>query len=146
MVRSLRRRCDPRLVYMHDAGGTGAGRLAAEGRTCMSPAPDRQMLETMYHRMAVARAIERTMERHVRDKAFSGWWHPGEGQEAAPIGATAARAAGMRLIALTTTHRTDQLEPASLIVPDLTHLVVRVAERTNRASRSSSALEIDRRG
>ena len=30
------------------------------------------------------------MERHVRDKPFSGWWHPGEGQEAAPIGATAA--------------------------------------------------------
>ena len=56
----------------------------------MSPAPDREMLEAMYHRMAISRAIERTMERHVRDKPFSGWWHPGEGQEAAPIGATAA--------------------------------------------------------
>jgi len=63
--------------------------------------------------------------------------------EDAPIGATAARAAGMRLIALTTTHRADQLEPADLIVPDLTHLVVRAVERTNGASGSSSGLEID---
>jgi len=30
------------------------------------------------------------MEKHVREQPFSGWWHPGEGQEAAPIGATAA--------------------------------------------------------
>jgi len=56
----------------------------------MSTALDTLQLETMYHRMAIARAIERTMERHVREKPFSGWWHPGEGQEAAPIGATAA--------------------------------------------------------
>ena len=62
--------------------------------------------------------------------------------EDAPIGATAARAAGMRLIALTTTHRADQLEPADLIVPDLTHLAVRVLERTNGASGSSAGLEI----
>src|SRR5262245_31410719 len=53
-------------------------------------APDTALLESMYHRMCVARAIERTMERHTREKPFSGWWHPGEGQEAAPIGATAA--------------------------------------------------------
>ncbi len=66
--------------------------------------------------------------------------------EDAPIGATAARAAGMRLIALTTTHRADQLEPADLIVPDLTHVVVRVVERTNGASGSSAGLEIDRLG
>jgi pyruvate dehydrogenase E1 component alpha subunit len=52
--------------------------------------PDAALLEQMYHRMAVARAIERTMERHTREKPFSGWWHPGEGQEAASIGATAA--------------------------------------------------------
>ena len=62
--------------------------------------------------------------------------------EDAPIGASAARAAGMRLIALTTTHRADQLEPADLIVPDLTHLAVRVLERTNGASGSSAGLEI----
>ncbi|MFL5619588.1 MAG: HAD family hydrolase [Gemmatimonadaceae bacterium] len=65
--------------------------------------------------------------------------------EDAPIGASAARAAGMRLIALTTTHRADQLKPADLIVPDLTHLSVRIVERTNSAMGSSARLEIDRR-
>jgi sugar-phosphatase len=64
--------------------------------------------------------------------------------EDAPIGAAAARAAGMRLIALTTTHRADQLEPADLIVPDLTHLSVRIVERTNGSAGSSAMLEIDR--
>lgn len=48
------------------------------------------LLEAMYHRMAIARAIETLMLRHVREHRFSGWWHPGEGQEAAPIGASAA--------------------------------------------------------
>jgi mannitol-1-/sugar-/sorbitol-6-phosphatase len=66
--------------------------------------------------------------------------------EDAPIGATAARAAGMRLIALTTTHRADELGPADLILPDLTHLAVNIVERTNGANRSSSRLEIARRG
>jgi sugar-phosphatase len=65
--------------------------------------------------------------------------------EDAPIGAAAARAAGMRLIALTTTHRADQLEPADLILPDLTHLSVRVVERTNDAHATQRRLEIDRR-
>jgi TPP-dependent pyruvate/acetoin dehydrogenase alpha subunit len=57
-----------------------------------SPAPrlSPALLEVLYQRMAVARAIEQLMAQHVRDKPFSGWWHPGEGQEAAPIGATAA--------------------------------------------------------
>ena len=49
-----------------------------------------ELLERMYSRMVVARRIERIMERHTRERPFSGWWHPGEGQEAAPIGATAA--------------------------------------------------------
>ncbi|MDE2436836.1 MAG: thiamine pyrophosphate-dependent dehydrogenase E1 component subunit alpha [Sphingomonadales bacterium] len=53
-------------------------------------APKTALLEDMFHKMAVARAIERVMMRHTRDERFSGWWHPGEGQEAAPIGATAA--------------------------------------------------------
>src|SRR5215207_1613361 len=66
--------------------------------------------------------------------------------EDAPIGADAARAAGMRLVALTTTHRAEQLQPADLTVPDLTHLVVRFAERSNGANRVSSRLEIDLRG
>lgn len=52
--------------------------------------PDSVLLEQMFHRMAVSRAIERLMMRHTREHRFSGWWHPGEGQEAAPIGATAA--------------------------------------------------------
>ena len=62
--------------------------------------------------------------------------------EDAPIGAAAARAAGMRLIALTTTHRAVQLEPADLILPDLSGLAVRIVERTNGANRSASLLEI----
>lgn len=52
--------------------------------------PGQNLLETMLHRMAQARAIEKIMMRHTREQKFSGWWHPGEGQEAAPIGATAA--------------------------------------------------------
>jgi sugar-phosphatase len=64
--------------------------------------------------------------------------------EDAPIGAAAARAAGMRLIALTTTHRADQLEPAELILPDLTGLAVRIVERTNGARSAPPSLEIVR--
>src|SRR5262245_19030867 len=52
--------------------------------------PSAALLESMYRRMAVARQIERLMLRHVREQKFSGWWHPGEGQEAAGIGATGA--------------------------------------------------------
>ena len=62
--------------------------------------------------------------------------------EDAPAGAAAARAAGMRLVALTTTHAAAQLEPAELIVPDLTHVAVRVMERTNGAGSRSIRLEI----
>jgi sugar-phosphatase len=65
--------------------------------------------------------------------------------EDAPIGAAAARAAGMRLIALTTTHTSEQLEPADLIVPDLTHLIVRVVKRSNGATPAPERLEIERR-
>lgn len=54
------------------------------------PTPDSALLERMFHRMAVARSVERLLMQHTRDHKFSGWWHPGEGQEAAPIGATAA--------------------------------------------------------
>lgn len=64
--------------------------------------------------------------------------------EDAPIGAAAARAAGMRLVALTTTHRREQLEPADLIVPDLTHLSVRVAAE-NGAAAARRRLAIDLR-
>ena len=65
--------------------------------------------------------------------------------EDAPIGAAAARAAGMRLIALTTTHAAAQLEPAELVVPDLTHVAVRVIGRTNGTEGVSVRLEIGRK-
>jgi len=54
------------------------------------PAPDAALLEDMFRKMAVTRAVERLMMRHTREERFFGWWHPGEGQEAAGIGATAA--------------------------------------------------------
>jgi pyruvate dehydrogenase E1 component alpha subunit len=44
----------------------------------------------MYYRMALARNIDIVMARHTREQRFDGWCHPGDGQEAAPIGATAA--------------------------------------------------------
>ncbi len=46
--------------------------------------------------------------------------------EDAPAGAAAARAAGMRLLGLATTHTAAELEPADLIVPDLTHVTIRL--------------------
>jgi len=46
--------------------------------------------------------------------------------EDAPAGAAAARAAGMRLLGLATTHTAAELEPADLVVPDLTHVIVRL--------------------
>ena len=52
--------------------------------------------------------------------------------EDAPAGAAAARAAGMRLVGVTSTHDAAALEPADLIVPDLAHLHVAVANGTSR--------------
>ena len=49
--------------------------------------------------------------------------------EDAPAGAAAARAAGMRLLGLATTHKAEELEPADLIVPDLTHVTIRIGAR-----------------
>lgn len=54
------------------------------------PLPGPDDIAGMYQRMAITRAIEICMAQHVRNNRFSGWWHPGEGQEAAGIGATAA--------------------------------------------------------
>lgn len=54
------------------------------------PALEPKLLESMFHRMAIARHIDTLMDQHTRKHRFSGWWHPGEGQEGAPIGATAA--------------------------------------------------------
>lgn len=50
----------------------------------------RPSIEKMYEHLVSARAIELVMARHVRHEQFSGWWHPGEGQEAAAVGACAA--------------------------------------------------------
>jgi sugar-phosphatase len=61
--------------------------------------------------------------------------------EDAPAGAAAARAAGMRLIGLTTTHDAAALQPADLIVPDLAHLEVRFA-----GGAGGARLHIARRG
>jgi sugar-phosphatase len=52
--------------------------------------------------------------------------------EDAPAGAAAARAAGMRLVGVTSTHDAADLEPADLIVPDLAHLHVAVANGAGR--------------
>src|SRR4051812_7708097 len=46
--------------------------------------------------------------------------------EDAPAGAEAARAAGMRILGLTTTHTAEELTPVDLIAPNLTHVTVRV--------------------
>ncbi|MDB4882446.1 MAG: HAD-superfamily hydrolase, subfamily variant 3 [Gemmatimonadetes bacterium] len=45
--------------------------------------------------------------------------------EDAPAGAAAARAAGMLLLALTTTHAASELQPADLVISDLSHLSLR---------------------
>jgi len=52
--------------------------------------------------------------------------------EDAPAGAEAARAAGMRLLGLTSTHEAAALEPADLIVPDLSHVRVTVSREPRR--------------
>ena len=62
--------------------------------------------------------------------------------EDAPAGAAAARTAGMRLLALTTTHEAAELEPADLVVADLSQVIVSVIERTGDWNPSDARLEI----
>jgi mannitol-1-/sugar-/sorbitol-6-phosphatase len=62
--------------------------------------------------------------------------------EDAPAGAAASRAAGMHLLAVTTTHGAAELEPADIIVPDLTHVSVRVIERGEGPGVGRTRLEI----
>jgi sugar-phosphatase len=64
--------------------------------------------------------------------------------EDAPAGAAASRSAGMRLLALTTTHGAADLAPADLTVPDLTHVLVTATPRTD-GTRVGTRLEIRRR-
>ena len=56
----------------------------------LSPGLTTAQLEDVYRRMALARAVDRTMAEHLKHNRFDGWYHPGQGQEAAPIGACAA--------------------------------------------------------
>ncbi|WP_207840885.1 thiamine pyrophosphate-dependent dehydrogenase E1 component subunit alpha [Williamsia soli] len=49
-----------------------------------------EQLRTMLERMVYARTIDRVVTEYSKDNRFDGYWHPGEGHEAAPIGATAA--------------------------------------------------------
>ena len=53
--------------------------------------------------------------------------------EDAPPGIAAARAAGCRVVGLTTTHAAEELEQADVLVPDLTHV---------RASRARDRFEV----
>ncbi|MDO8703815.1 MAG: thiamine pyrophosphate-dependent dehydrogenase E1 component subunit alpha [Sulfuricaulis sp.] len=54
------------------------------------PALTQELLESMFYRMALARHLDTIMARHTKEQRFDGFWHSGEGQEAASIGATAA--------------------------------------------------------
>ncbi|GAB3319526.1 thiamine pyrophosphate-dependent dehydrogenase E1 component subunit alpha [Haliea atlantica] len=53
-------------------------------------ATDLPSIQDMYRRLCITRAMEVTLAAHTRKARISGWWHPGEGQEAVGIGATAA--------------------------------------------------------
>ncbi|MEI2778811.1 MAG: thiamine pyrophosphate-dependent dehydrogenase E1 component subunit alpha [Tetrasphaera sp.] len=47
---------------------------------------ERPPVETMFHRMVIARGIEDLFEKWTADRTFQGWWHPGRGQEGSGIG------------------------------------------------------------
>lgn len=53
-------------------------------------AQDVNSIAEMFRRLCIARTMENTLAAHTRKSRISGWWHPGEGQEAVGIGATAA--------------------------------------------------------
>jgi TPP-dependent pyruvate/acetoin dehydrogenase alpha subunit len=54
------------------------------------PDVDQSIVQTMLYRLAVARGIEDLFEKWTKDGTFTGWWHPGRGQEGAAVGAMAA--------------------------------------------------------
>ena len=54
------------------------------------PVVDQTVARTMLHRITIARGIEDLFEKWAKDGTFSGWWHPGRGQEGAAVGAMAA--------------------------------------------------------
>lgn len=66
---------------------TTLSRTAADTRHAEA---DGDTLRAMFERMALARAVDRLLQKQYREHPMSGWWHPGEGAEGAPIGACAA--------------------------------------------------------
>jgi sugar-phosphatase len=62
--------------------------------------------------------------------------------EDAPAGAAAARTAGMRLLALTTTHGAEELEPADLIVADLSFVRLTELGGNGRSNGRGARFEI----
>src|SRR5689334_12762605 len=53
---------------------------------------DDDLRSRLFRTMAYSRAVEDLMKVHLKHNRFDGWWHPGEGQEAAAAGAAAALA------------------------------------------------------
>ena len=51
---------------------------------------DPELLARLFRTMAYSRALEELMKTHLKKHRFDGWWHPGEGQEAAQAGAVTA--------------------------------------------------------
>ena len=51
-----------------------------------------ETLRTMYHRIVIARGIEDLFAKWASDNTFTGWWHPGRGQEGCGIGLMGALA------------------------------------------------------
>ena len=51
---------------------------------------DQPIVQAMLYRLFLARGIEDLFEKWTKDGTFTGWWHPGRGQEGAAVGAMAA--------------------------------------------------------
>ena len=51
---------------------------------------DQSIVQAMLHRLVMLRGIEDLFEKWTKDGTFTGWWHPGRGQEGAAVGAMAA--------------------------------------------------------
>jgi TPP-dependent pyruvate/acetoin dehydrogenase alpha subunit len=56
----------------------------------LRPEIDQAMVQVMYHRLVIARGIEDLFEKWAKDGTFTGWWHPGRGQEGAAVGVMTA--------------------------------------------------------
>src|SRR3954453_7607672 len=63
--------------------------MTSESQT-NEPDVDQSVIQTMYERILLARGVEDLFERWAKDGTFTGWWHPGRGQEACGVGAMVA--------------------------------------------------------